>query len=133
MNRSDSLRAIADMIDKNPEMDMDSALNYQLKNLAIYIYNDEAQEIAKWMRAGKAAGATVTKEYDTDFFRASLAFGDVIINVNTARDAVCTPTVKGKKSVTRRVPTEPIVYVDKVVEEDIIEWECHPILSDKDA
>lgn len=46
-----------------------------------------------------------------------------------SRENVCTPRVTGTRTVTRSVPVEPTEYRDVEVEEQIVEWDCGPLLT----
>jgi hypothetical protein len=84
--------------------------------------------IADTVLAGLAEGASVRKDYGSSYFRAYLGFGGLEYRVTCERDAVCTRRVIGTQMVTKSVPPEG-VWTEKEVEEDVVEWDCHPLLA----
>ena len=71
--------------------------------------------------------APCEKEYTEDYFSLIRSFGPHTLSYFTSRSAVCTAKVVGKKMVEAR----PSSYFPEVPahEEDIIEWECSPLLE----
>lgn len=45
------------------------------------------------------------------------------------REQICTAKKIGTTTVNKRVEVQPAVYEDKEVEQDVIEWECKPLLK----
>jgi len=101
----------------------------------IYISpGDEAkQKMADVVRAGKAHGATITKETSDEFAGALLQFGSVTVKVYADREVVCERRVTGTRTVEveeqdpgalAKVPTRTVT---RTVDE--VEWVCTPILD----
>ena len=90
--------------------------------------DDIPATIADAVLAGLAEGATVRKDYGSSYFRAYLGFGDIEYKVVCQRDEVCTRRVVGTEMVTKQVPPEG-EWTEQEVEQDIVEWDCHPLLA----
>lgn len=126
---ADGLRAVAAMLDRHE--DISERFRWQVDRLLMPIYSRD--ELAAWIRAGKAAGAEVRKHQDDKYAGVDLAFGLVKLHVYVGRDEVCERIVTGTREVTEEVPDPealaavPKVTVTKTVED--VEWRCHPILA----
>ena len=90
--------------------------------------DDIPATIADAVLAGLAEGATVRKDYGSSYFRAYRGFGDVEYKVVCERDAVCTRRVVVTETVTKQVPPAGD-WTEQEVEQDIVEWDCHPLLA----
>ena len=90
--------------------------------------DDVPATVADAVLAGLSEGAAVRKEYGGSYFRAYVEFGDLEYKVVCERDAVCTRRVIGTQMVTKQVPPEG-QWTEREVEEDIVEWDCHPLLA----
>ena len=125
------LREFADFLEQNPEVPME---DWRI-GITYYTYDDEpvkqaARAVAGW-----------DKIYSDNFLDLAMSFGrdpempDSDRNVglryviSVAREKVCEAKVVGKKVVKKRDP-EALKAVPMIeVEEDIVEWECTPLLA----
>lgn len=99
------LRDCANFLEQRPTIDVP---NYAVMN----IFVDTKEAIAAHARA-----ATWEKIYLENWFTLSKKFGDVTLEVNTARETVCRRVIKGKKIVPARAEHEV----------DVVEWECDEV------
>tara|TARA_Y100001949_G_scaffold167617_1_gene165466 strand:+ start:958 stop:1413 length:456 start_codon:yes stop_codon:yes gene_type:complete len=80
----------------------------------------------------------VEKEYNSSTMNLDLVFGDLNrrghpggdfkYTIHCERDQVCTKRVVGTKMVMKSVPPEG-EWTDVEEEEEIVEWDCHPLLE----
>jgi|SRR5215831_19492228 len=77
----------------------------------------------------KAAGG-ISKKYQNNTFELRKDFaGGVFYLADTRRENVCTKRVVGTKKVEVQDP-QLLAEVPKIeVDEDIVEWDCHPLLQ----
>ncbi|MFI6304332.1 hypothetical protein ACIBCH_20875 [Amycolatopsis thailandensis] len=137
VRQAEGLRALADMIEANPELA--EHLSQALQGMAAYVFT--AEPIAAFVRAAGRHGAKIVKDYPDDperHFSAYAHFGDeVAIRLHTTREQVCERVVTGTETVTETVPDPeklaevPTVEVTKTVE--TVEWVCRPLLAAEHA
>ena len=126
----EDLRKVADFIEKQfsqvPDIDV------EITSYVGFGWDESAEDIpaiiADTVLAGLAEGASVRKDYGSSYFRAYLGFGELEYRVTCERDAVCTRRVIGTQMVTKSMPPEG-EWTEKEVEEDVVEWDCHPLLA----
>jgi hypothetical protein len=130
--QAEGLRALADLIETNPELAR--PLRFGVDSIGAHIVEDEAPEIfAIFARAAKAQGLPVTKTYSEKFAIVRARLGGVEVYLQADREQVCERVVTGTETVTKRVkdPTllaeVPEVEVIETVE--TVEWVCKPILA----
>ena len=80
------------------------------------------------VRAGLKGGAEIRKDYSNLYFRVYMTFGELEYKIVCDRDQVCTKKVVGTERVTKKVPPEG-EWTEEEVEQDVVEWECHPLLA----
>ena len=127
---AEDLRKVAGFIEEQfsrvPDMDV------EITSYVGFGWDESAEDIpaiiADTVLAGLAEGASVRKDYGSSYFRAFLGFGELEYRVICERDAVCTRRVIGTQMVTKSVPPEG-EWTEKEVEEDVVEWDCHPLLA----
>ena len=70
-----------------------------------------------------------------EYFRAFHRFGHLPVEACISRQSVCKPVVVGTKIVPTSIRTEyiPKEIIEPEHEEDIIEYQCESILSNKEA
>lgn len=117
---SEDLRALADHLDRNPELAEAVTHHFQYQELPVYI--DEGDTFTL---LAHQLGGDRTKEVDDTFYRVIRAFGDVKLKLFTSREAVCTRRVVGIETVEVPDPDAPKVTVTR----DIVEWDCEPVLG----
>lgn len=90
------------------------------------IYGDASP--AQLVQIAKAPGATKTeKEYSGRDFRLKKIFsGEVVLSFSLNREQVCSKRVTGTREVPETVIPAKVVAAHT---EEIVEWDCHPLLS----
>lgn len=128
------LRALADMIEAHPGL----AENFRYTaiedvNVPLsHSTNEPALTIAAFVRAAKAHGASVEKNYSEKYGGVYLRWGPIGLHVYAPREQVCERVVTGTETVTKRVKDPaalaavPEVEVTETVEK--FEWVCRPLL-----
>jgi len=127
---AEDLRKVAGFIEEQfsrvPDMDV------EITSYVGFGWDESAEDVpaivAETVLAGLAEGASVRKDYGSSYFRAFLGFGELEYRVICERDAVCTRRVIGTQMVTKSMPPEG-EWTEKEVEEDVVEWDCHPLLA----
>jgi hypothetical protein len=87
--------------------------------------------LASAMRAGLKHGACkITKRYDDSRFRLKLQMPNehITYEISAERHEVCTKRITGTEMVEKDVPPEGD-WTTKMVEQDVVEWDCHPLLA----
>jgi hypothetical protein len=125
MTTIQGLRDMADWLENTPE-----ALLGEPRWNGIYVsfYGAEKEHVVAL--AGAPGG--IGKNYYGASFELIKKFGPVTYSMGATREAVCTKKVVGTKTVEKEDPEVrkerlkdiPIIEV----EEEVIEWECHPLL-----
>lgn len=83
-------------------------------------------------RAGLGRADKVEKDYGSNTMNLDLFFGDLKFTIHCERNEVCIKRVVGTKKVKKQVAVGG--YEEQEVEEDIVEWDCTPLLAGtKDA
>ena len=127
-NRDELLRDMQSLINflgAHPELPLPSAFA-----LSVYDLGDETLDRAK--EIAKSLG-TFEKETDELFITLVKHFGQVSLRFVFYRRNVCVKRVVGTKTKTIRVPaagTPKAEMVDKVVETEIVEWDCPTLLGE---
>lgn len=132
--RAAGFRALADLIEANPQL----ASDLYLQNfLAMPLHNpkvtDQRARLAEWATAALGQGAKFTKRVDKDHFSGIVDFGPFSIEVLADRDEVCERVVTGTETVTKKVKDpEALAAVPEIeVTEEVetVEWVCRPLLA----
>jgi len=137
MELADDLRSLAGLIQLNHE-DIPDSINLSIYSF-IWGWTPAVREsdggvpevLANAMRAGlRSDGCDITKKYDDNRFRLKLGMpnGRITYEISAERHEVCTKRVTGSRMVEKDVPPEGD-WTKKMVEEDIVEWDCHPLLA----
>lgn len=84
--------------------------------------------VTRLLSAGAPFGS-VRKQYDDKYLRVFRMFGTVEVEAWTMRELVCERRVVGFETVEVPDPDAPLVTVER----EIVEWACHPILSEVSA
>lgn len=96
-----------------------------------WVWGWEGEDVPEIMglaaKAGLGCADEVKKDYHSSTMNLELVFGKLIFTIHCERDKVCVKQVVGTRTVTKRMPVGG--YADQEVEEEIIEWECHPLLA----
>lgn len=138
IRQAEGLRALADMIEANPEIAETMAYPLRYISAPVTSEDDEVGALAAFARACARAGAVIRKDGDTKWFRVIASFGsEVQVDAFGHRDEVCERVVTGTETVVKTVPdpdalaTVPTVEVTEVVE--TVEWKCRPLLAAEQA
>jgi len=133
---ADDLRSLASLIQLNYE-DLPESF-YCSPHSMIWKWTPDVREaggvptvLAGAMRAGlKFDGCDIKKEYTDSRFRLQLTMPNehITYEITAQRDEVCTKRVTGTQMVEKDVPPDG-EWTKKMVEEDVVEWDCHPLLS----
>lgn len=109
---TDGLRQIADFYDQHPEIPVPRA------EIIYYPVNDKATLFPVIQALG-----TFEKDYFDTLFYISKTFGSVALKFCFMRATICERRVIGKKHIEAR-------FIG-AHEEEIVEWDCHPILKEE--
>lgn len=128
MEYAAGLREFADWVENNAELldgSMSSGVSL-LSNDPISIWGSSGETVAALARAfGRAE-----KNYDSDsLFYMRRSFGALPVEVYAGRETVCRKVVIGTKTVTREMPDPDAPKVTVTETEEIVEWECSPLLA----
>lgn len=130
---AEGLRALADMVETNPDGPLMKDLRYALARMLAPV--DDRESVVTAVRAALRAGAKVDKYLHGDYAGALLIFGPITIQVYTEREEVCERVVVGTKTETKKVKDpEALAAVPEVEvteEVEIVEWRCMPLLADR--
>ena len=135
---ADDLRSLASLIEINYE-ELPRELHCNPYSM-IWSWSPETMEMGKngvpkqlagIMRAGlKHDGCDIKKEYTGNRFKLQLQMPNerIVYEISAQRDEVCTKRVTGTHIVEKDVPPEG-EWTTQMVEEDVVEWDCHPLLE----
>lgn len=110
LSKADSLRLIADWLDKHPEFNESFWIQCNT-------WTSKPEEFTAYARAL----SPVSKRFGDAWAEISRYFGCIRVEININREAVCVKRVIG----TRTVPERH--YPART--EEIVEWDCGPLLS----
>tara|TARA_B110001454_G_C12690559_1_gene422137 strand:+ start:749 stop:1171 length:423 start_codon:yes stop_codon:yes gene_type:complete len=88
---------------------------------------DVPETMASAAKAGLGKADAVKKDYSNSTMNLELVFGNLVFTIHCERDKVCVKRVVGTKTITKQVAVGG--YENKEVEEEVIEWDCHPLLA----
>ena len=131
-NRSDDtllrdMQSLIDFLYAHPELPLPTSFDLTVTNVGGETL-DRAKEIAKSL-------GTFEKNINGSFFDLVKKFGQVELRFVFYRHNICSRRVIGTKTENVKVPAPDaptVEMVDKVVETEIVEWDC-PSLLDDDA
>lgn len=120
-----SLRLLADWYEQHPEL----PLPYELGNpMFVFLYGKTEDRVKEILRE-IGSFEKVFDEPSKGDFSAVKTIGEFKLKFHTSREMVCTPRVVGTRLVEREViPAQPKRVIE-AHEEEIVEWDCHPILE----
>ena len=123
MNRKDytaALRRVADVLDAHPELD------HEIYPSAAWVFCHEPADFVRYVRAFGAGG----KEFKGEDLEFAPEYCGEVFRVNCKREQICERKVVGRRQVPeRRIPEQVI----PAHEEDIVEWDCKPVLAKRPA
>lgn len=111
----EKINFIPDSIDLNPYLDGKPIIKFPCVNTK--------EEFKQFARLSDKA----EKIYKGDWFRLILDYGKFKAEAFQLRDLVCTKRVIGTRLVDKEVPLKTRIIQ---VEEEIVEWDCEPLLGD---
>lgn len=138
-NRIAGLRALATLLEENPSLELPTGIT--TFNVSLVSYSTATPEkeaaikdsLAAAAKTLAKAGLKVEKEYTDSFLTVSAELApDVTYEVYADREVVCTKKVVGTKTVLKPIMSEPMHQYQtgtEEVEEEIVEWECEPLLG----
>lgn len=125
------LRRFADMIEATPELA--PILRTHLQYDALHVSTDALPVFAAFVRAAKAHGASIRKDYSSKFASVEASWGVYAFKLQAMRDEVCQRVVTGTETVTKTVKDPAamaaVPEVEVTEEVEIVEWVCSPILA----
>jgi len=125
------LRALADMIEQNPEI---AELAVYLRNLNVF-NSKSPEDHAVLARAALRHDAVVGKDVSAELFNLTMSFADGagVARALAYRHEVCERVVVGTETVTKTVkdPEAVAALPDVEVTEDVeqVTWICRPLLA----
>ena len=126
------LRALADLLEAHDELPAPYIVNAQW--IVTSSSEDDQRRIVQTF--ARVIPGTVRKSVRDTYFDLDGKVGPVEVGLIAGRDSVCTRRVVAVREVTEEVPDPdalkavPTVTVTKTVED--VEWDCHPILTDRE-
>lgn len=121
----DGLRAAADFLDQHPDIPVADDITVDVSSVIPYGDWDQEARVAQVARAMSPC----TKDYSPSLLYLRRQFGPVTVEAFTGRSSVCERRVVGTRVVEREVVVTPAVTTTETVEEEIVEWECKPLLA----
>ncbi len=119
------LQSLINFLGAHPELPLPKKYDFN-------IYEFGIEDLALARTIAKALG-TFDKDIGTSLFVLKKRFGKVSLRFVFHRNNVCTRRVIGTKSETKLVPEADAQMVEKVVETEIVEWDCPSLLGDQAA
>ncbi len=117
------LQSLINFLGAHPELPLPTFFDF-----SIYEFGDEDLALARTI--AKAFG-TFDKDIGASIFTLKKRFGKVALRFIFHRDSVCARRVIGTKTETKMVPASTAKMVEKVVETEIVEWDCPTLLDDQ--
>ena len=129
--RSDVMRALADLLDQHPEVETPYLDSYDDDiNLIRFQFTSHGE------RATDATATTIKafpgafkKTYSNGDFYARGSFAGVRVEIRTLREDVCVAREVGTKTVKQRDPEALKLVPEIEVEVPVYEYDCKPILA----
>lgn len=120
-----SLRQLADWYEQHPTLPLPHELQSEM---FVFLFGLDTEEVKRILREIGSFEKRYNQPSQGDF-EAVKTVGSFKLKFHTSRDSVCTARVVGKRKVGRVViPAKPREVI-KAREEDIVEWDCEPILA----
>jgi hypothetical protein len=125
------LRAAADFLDQAGDLGTLSG-NVEIAFQPNLWSRDDDGRAAELARIARAM-SPCEKEYSASLLQIRHHVGpDVMVEVFTSRSDACERRVVGTRTVERQVVVQPAVTRTETVEEEVVEWDCKPLLLTPD-
>ena len=125
--KGDALRRLANFVDDNEELFEDIELSTQQIHLGRWNHSDPKAALVELAKAAaNDRFIEVKKDYRSSYFSLYLDFHGIKLEAWTSRETVCEKRVVGTETVIKQVPVK---FEDQAVEQEIVEWDCHPHLK----
>lgn len=129
VKKAKALESIAEFIVENAKDIPDFTVSFT-SWLSEWRFDDDKelaeQAVGNLARSALDFGWTVQKDYKDTHMHLNLSLPAGKVQFWVERETVCTKTVVGTETVTRKVAT---AWEEEEVEQDIVEWDCKPILK----
>ena len=124
----DSLHEATEWLDTHPDFILGAIYkNFEKIELVSYAYDNNKEGIKQALFDSRTTGIKFDKEYTGDYLNLKLELSkNLVVRVPFDRDEVCERRVVGTRTVEREIATG---WRKENVEEDIVEWDCPPLLS----
>ncbi len=119
-----NLQSLIDFLGAHPELPLPKSFDFN-------VYDFAAEDLDCAKNIAKSLG-TFDKDTNDAFFVLKKRFGKVNLRFVFSRGAVCTRRVVGTQTETKMVPEAGAKMVEKVVETEIVEWDCPSLLDETD-
>lgn len=127
-----NLRKIADIVASQPEhLKMWRSIFSQLRYYAVTEkeFTDATLAVMPYARRTEGGERGLSKDADRWYMRVHGYLGQLPITISSDRNLVCTKVVTGTETVTREIPDPDAPKITVTEEQEIVEWECPPLLS----
>lgn len=130
-NRSDTLRALADLLDEHPEVEMPyvDCWGDEITGIRFQLTSDGDQAAAKAAAVVKAFPGPFRKDWGDDSLTFRGEFAGAPVEVRTNRADVCVARQVGTKTVMKKDPEALKAVPEVEVEVPVYEYDCKPILG----
>tara|TARA_B100001175_G_scaffold278152_1_gene254578 strand:- start:5320 stop:5736 length:417 start_codon:yes stop_codon:yes gene_type:complete len=129
VKKAKALESIAEFIVENAEYIPDFTVHFT-SWLSEWRFDDDKelaeQAVGNLARSALDFGWKVQKDYKDTHMHLNLSLPAGKVQFWVERETVCTKTVVGTETVTRKVAT---AWEEEEVEQDIVEWDCKPLLK----
>ena len=124
-----SVRAASEWLDDHPKFLMGAIYkNFDAIEIVSYSYSEDKEGVKQVLSDARTKGVKFEKEYADNSLDIKLKLpNNLNVRVTFSRESVCTRRVVGTKVVIREVATG---WREEEVEEDVVEWDCSPLLSE---
>jgi hypothetical protein len=132
ISRSDTLRALADLLEQHPEVEMPYVDPYgdEISMIRFQLTSHGEEAAATAARIVKAFPGSFRKDYDESYFTFYGEFVGVPVEVRTMRADVCVARQVGTRTVAKPDP-DALAEVPLVeVEVPVFEYDCKPVLAE---
>lgn len=131
------LRALADLVEANPELAQDIYLPDVLVMPYQRAISDQRAWLVEWKNAALAHGHSFHKHVDDKDFEGHVDFDAFKVRVLADRDKVCERVVVSTERVTKTVKDPAalaaVPEIEVTEEVEVVEYRCRPLLAAETA